>query len=516
MLIAVTRHDSSDETGIEPCQDLEFAQPCQGVCMMMCFSSAKRPNSLTTLVSFINSHLFTTISRSFTMEFQYRPLQPNSLRLLRPISIRHDLLAFDISHHPCEATAYTAVSYTWGDGEPTESVLINGQMFKVRVNLWSCLYYLGQAALSRSVPWTCLWVDAICIDQNNDNERNAQVRLMDEIYRNAMVVSVWLGLPPIPEFLREQLINYPLPIRTYENEGFDWSDSIEDLANRPYWKRFWVVQEYLLGRDLELYCGNSRVDWVFFKEILGRETGVRDYWQENVNYARSPSGSWAAWPLATGRHPDKHPEIHQSLYKLLIAHGGSQCKEPRDRVFALLGLVTLEERRLLERFLPDYTMPEDDVVLIALCHARLQTFHIEREPVDMKRLLLALGVESDSRQRRLVRRSEEYDYLGDIPPSAHQEWICDQETRNFNIESWGMISSLENDILDIRGLRVTTDTEDRGRKTRWVKRIVYVLGPMLFLMVVLKLYRPQTLATSVSFMLRTVVKLRKLTGQPQD
>jgi hypothetical protein len=485
--------------------------------MMMCFSSAKRPNSLTPLVFSINSHLFTSISRSFTMEFQYRPLPLNSLRLLRPTSIRHDRLTFDISHHPCEATAYTAVSYTWGNGEPTQSVFINGQKFKVRVNLWSCLYYLGQAALSRSVPWTYLWVDAICIDQNNDNERNAQVRLMDQIYRNAMVVSVWLGLPPIPKFLQEeQLINYPLPIMTYENEGFDWSDSIEDLANRPYWKRFWVIQEYLLGREVELYCGNSRVDWEYFKEILGCETGVHDYWQEDVNYARSPYGSWAAWPLATGRHLDKHPEMHQSLYKLLISHGGSQCKDPRDRVFALLGLVTPEEKELLGRFLPDYTMSEDDVVLIALCHVRLGTFRIEREPVDMKRLLLALGVESDSRQRRLVRRSGEYDYLCDNPPSPHQEWVCDQETINFNIESWGMISSLENDILDSRGLREMPDTEDRDRKTSWGKRVVYVLGPLMFFVVILKLYRPQTLETFVSLVLRNVAKLLGLTAQPQD
>ncbi|USP77057.1 hypothetical protein yc1106_04331 [Curvularia clavata] len=277
------------------------------------------------------------------MLFNYHPLQPDRLRLLKPVAITQDFLAFEISHHPrTAAPSYTAFSYTWGDGATTEQIVLNAQTFNV---------------------------DAICIDQNNAEERNAQVRFMDQTYRNAIVVSVWLGLPPIPKFLEAQFANYCKPIKTYEYEGFNWSDSIEDLANRPYWSRFWVVQEFLLGQDVQLYCGKSCMNWSDFKSILGTQTDVHDCFEEHVHYAHSSSGSWTAWPLVTGRHPDKHPKMQQSLYRLLITYETSQCKNPRDRVFALLGLVTAEERVLLENSYPITTW-----LRMTLCSSHFATF----------------------------------------------------------------------------------------------------------------------------------------------
>lgn len=147
------------------------------------------------------------------MPFSYRPLQLEGLRLLRPVRITHDVLTFEISHHHrMAAPPYTAVSYTWGDGQPTEQITLNGQRFPVRVNLWSCLHYLGDAVKYEQDSCTYLWVDAICIDQSNTGERNSQVRFMDQIYRNATVVPVWLGLPPIPDFLKAALANYHMPM----------------------------------------------------------------------------------------------------------------------------------------------------------------------------------------------------------------------------------------------------------------------------------------------------------------
>jgi len=37
---------------------------------------------------------------------------------------------------------------------------------------------------------------------------------------------------------------------------------------------FWVIQEFLLGRDVQLYCSGNRIDWLLFQDILGRETNV--------------------------------------------------------------------------------------------------------------------------------------------------------------------------------------------------------------------------------------------------
>lgn len=455
------------------------------------------------------------------MAFVHRPLQSNALRLLKPVTIGHDNLAFEISHHPREATPpYTAVSYTWGDGAPTEQISINGQEFRVRINLWSCLHYLGKAVKPRSGSCKYLWVDAICIDQNNDQERNAQVRLMDQIYRNAIVVSVWLGLPPMSGYMRAQLVDYREPIKTFEIDNFDWFDSMEDLANRPYWGRFWVIQEFLLGQDVHIYCGNTRVEWLHFRTLLGQASGIHDDFSEDVNYTRSPTGSWAAWPLVTGRHPDKHPELQQSLYKLLITYGSSNCKDTRDRVFALLGLVTLQEKSLLERFLPDYTMSEDNVIVIALCHVQLGVFNTGREHPDLTRVLLALGVNSESRQRRLIRRSHEYDYLGDEPPNPHWNWFDDREANDFDVSIWRNIASPVYGDFDIRSWGGEQDTRAVGRPSRRFKRAVYMIGVVAILVMFLKAYRPQIWTASVSFILTTVPRFRRLAsslkGQNSD
>ncbi|KAE9379669.1 heterokaryon incompatibility, partial [Stipitochalara longipes BDJ] len=138
---------------------------------------------------------------------------------------------------------YTAVSYTWGNADASEVIYLDNRRFYVRPNLWSCLYYMAQAA--RNAAWNYLWVDAICINQTNDAERSSQVRLMDQTYRDAVCVSVWLGLVTLPTDTMPY-IPTQIPAKTLESDRFDWIDSIVDLSNRPYWSRVWVIQEFLL------------------------------------------------------------------------------------------------------------------------------------------------------------------------------------------------------------------------------------------------------------------------------
>ncbi|KAF1358898.1 HET-domain-containing protein, partial [Lizonia empirigonia] len=87
-----------------------------------------------------------------------------------------------------DALIYDAVSYVWGDPGFTQVITINGQYFRVRMNLWRVLLRLreeGYAGL--------LWIDAICINQEDVAERGWQVALMGRIYQNAQNVHAWLG-----------------------------------------------------------------------------------------------------------------------------------------------------------------------------------------------------------------------------------------------------------------------------------------------------------------------------------
>jgi hypothetical protein len=84
---------------------------------------------------------------------------------------------------------YEALSYTWGSSGSDVNIEVDGQVIPIRANLAYAL-----AALRGPTPRT-LWVDALCIDQRNIEERNHQVGQMGEIYRRASQVLTWLGRP---------------------------------------------------------------------------------------------------------------------------------------------------------------------------------------------------------------------------------------------------------------------------------------------------------------------------------
>lgn len=346
------------------------------------------------------------------MAFQYSTLALDSkqLRVLRPIStVNERILKFEILDVPRgSAPLYTAVSYSWGEGRPSEVIFVNGKAFYVSVTLWSCLHYLSLHA--KVAIWTHIWVDAICINQNNVTEKNSQVRLMDETYQRATCVSVWLGLVPVVDQWRTSTLE---PTRTFDVESFEWVDYITELANRHYWRRVWVVQEFLLGGNVEIYCGGNRIDWLRFRDLVEYETSTNLYGDTDyLEAGNTIADSCAALPLLAGRHPDKHPELLRPLHELLVEHHRSKSRDPRDRVFALLGLVRHDERAHLQKFFPEYSLSEEHVATITLAHVLF--FHPSPESitVDSDGLFLGLGIQCQSSRRRLLIGAQDFDYIG--------------------------------------------------------------------------------------------------------
>lgn len=265
------------------------------------------------------------------MNFPYRKLPDNHFRLLSVVPGTHerDLRFKFMQSVPGQTQPYTAVSYTWGNDVKSEIICVDGRAFLIRPNLWACLHCLRH-------EWQLIWADAVCIDQNNVTEKNEQVSIMEQIYANATVVSVWLGLVPVPEW-----IHLDGPIVTLEVEDFYWEESIEDLANRPYWSRTWVIQEFFLARAVHLYCSNTRVDDHFFREMQLKAANMSLLHAEVADLVSQPDvmRKWLALPFVIGRHIDGYPDLRQPLYDLLAAHAYAESKDPRDKVFALLGLV---------------------------------------------------------------------------------------------------------------------------------------------------------------------------------
>ena len=126
--------------------------------------------------------------------FEYKPidLEDCSFRLVR-LSYGEDgpiqCELFDAwLHDTDDIIEYEALSYTWGGTDKPYEIEINGRRMPVTKNLSLALRHLRYPGRDR-----ILWIDAICINQNNNEERGHQVQQMASIYKKAEQVIVWLG-----------------------------------------------------------------------------------------------------------------------------------------------------------------------------------------------------------------------------------------------------------------------------------------------------------------------------------
>ncbi|KAH8906655.1 hypothetical protein BR93DRAFT_958839 [Coniochaeta sp. PMI_546] len=135
---------------------------------------------------------FTKIKmESATGSYIYKALQPGEIRLLRLLPSSTKWSKIQCSLEPTTLRSdpdYKALSYTWGQEPPRHTIICDGKPFPVRPNLYSALRRLRRA----TQPLT-LWIDAICINQEDLDEKKSQIPLMSDIYYQAERVIIWLG-----------------------------------------------------------------------------------------------------------------------------------------------------------------------------------------------------------------------------------------------------------------------------------------------------------------------------------
>lgn len=135
----------------------------------------------TTIITSLTSRTFHSL---------YTPLPPNSIRILHlapgpyfsPIQCK--LLNFNLSSLP----HYSAISYCWGYSSETEYIHLDKQTIHIGDNLSYCLRRLRDENEEQLV-----WVDAVCINQADMEEKSEQIRLIPDIYRSAQQTYIWLG-----------------------------------------------------------------------------------------------------------------------------------------------------------------------------------------------------------------------------------------------------------------------------------------------------------------------------------
>jgi hypothetical protein len=234
----------------------------------------------------------------------YRPLATETtirILILHPAEDFATPLEVSIDHYDrrgeynmCHSGYYQAVSYTWGEPIFSHNVLVRNPLstLEVTANVDSMLRHLRKVRKNRNI-----WVDAMCLNQADANEKSIQVRKMGEIFAEAAKVHVWLGLET--RFIAEVVFTY-LRRTVIINRAMDESkrtpqeyfgksqryldESLQQLLLLPWFQRRWVLQEVALALDVTFHCGDQRLAWKWvrdgiavFHQGYGR---VQDRWAE--------------------------------------------------------------------------------------------------------------------------------------------------------------------------------------------------------------------------------------------
>ncbi|KAH6665433.1 heterokaryon incompatibility protein-domain-containing protein [Halenospora varia] len=227
-------------------------------------------------------------------EYDYNPLPPGSIRLftLQPGSgnapIEGNLTTILLSDRTATPSEFKALSYTWAnpldEGNPFYKlydtvqcyILCDGKRMKVKENLNDALWQLRELKDS-----SLLWIDAVCINQTDDEEIDRQLKLMPRIYSDASWVVIWLGKEDSLTYEAIQAIEKDgesLTLRSMMRAGnafsrFDCTTEsqsgymtdrewhvIANLLLRTWFSRLWTLQEVLLPTRTTSFCGSRKVD----------------------------------------------------------------------------------------------------------------------------------------------------------------------------------------------------------------------------------------------------------------
>lgn len=293
------------------------------------------------------------------------PLQDREIRLL--FLLHNDCGAEDIKYTLLRTTIdrappYEALSYAWGE-DLCQITPQNGTATTLTTNLYQALRYLQRPYAAR-----VLWIDALCINQEDGAERSKQAQLMGQIFATAWRVLIWLG-----EADDKLSHSFTILKRGYQaaaaEDGHSSSStpvsltaeekgSIMQLIDRPYFERTWVLQETIVAKTALVMW--SRFHMPF--ETLMAACEVLD-----LNESRWSHFNFACQTITTfgslrrvfqGLTADR---TALGLTQLLLHTMGNRATDPRDKVFALFGIVN--EAHDITPARPDYSRTVEEVYI---------------------------------------------------------------------------------------------------------------------------------------------------------
>ncbi|KAK6207029.1 hypothetical protein QIS74_13517 [Colletotrichum tabaci] len=307
----------------------------------------------------------------FERQRHYGPEEPYETSWLHPLTGVDPNVAFDDNK-----LEYEGLSYVWAPAggeeyayvvEPTApSTGAASSSLNIRPNLAAALRHLRYRDTPRR-----LWIDALCINQANLEERNQQVHMMCDIYRRANHVVVWLGAEGGHSKLALSALRHLGEQAVYTERGawrtnppgcsnpelarasvalpFDeqtWA-GITNLLQRSWFERLWVWQEVRLADERSfMLCGPDSISLSVFRRAIFCASDKKVLPSAHVR------------GLILDAVEVMLPFSHQPFFRELQTLNWKGCADPRDKIYGALGAAPAAIR---ERVRPDYSLPVEQV-----------------------------------------------------------------------------------------------------------------------------------------------------------
>lgn len=301
-----------------------------------------------------------SLPHSHEQGYQYRRLEreKRTIRLLTFVDpdgdhgdIDEDDVPLSIHEHDLASGSvpdYIALSHTWGTSGRDVPVVVDGAKLNITASLNNALKHLKNLKVQQEDSPSYWWIDMICVNQHDDDERSHQVGMMQDIFKTAQHVVAWLGGTQYDDECKKflQHIREVSP-STYPRFKREVSDEVNKggwaLLKHPWWSRLWIIQEVVLAREVTIACGDEMVPWatirLFIRHLEASEPVLPQKMALNLIMLRDET-----------RYADIRDSERSLSWLLTGTAYNSECTDPRDRLYALLGLVRDHD------IVPDYSL----------------------------------------------------------------------------------------------------------------------------------------------------------------
>lgn len=322
--------------------------------------------------------------------YEYTPLPSRHIRKLWLLPGTDgdptvSLFALSIDHGGQVFEKLEALSYTWGCPIPARTINCENKTIPVTPNLYNALL-----ALRKPVNLCLLWVDQVCINQQDSGEKSSQVQLMDTIYSKACRVVIWFSeeinakadlvdqLNRVYGLLRTVALHVSEVFRGVKSDDGSLAslgsevenmpqaawDALVMLFESPYFTRVWMIQEVVLSKECWAMVGGGLIEWDFI-ETMGsaiQSSGTRASGQIAFplparirTHTRCLGKMVSIRQRLWGKVPAALAMPKWTLLDLVRMAWVFDATDRREKVYALVGLLQFREYCVPQEIRVDYS-----------------------------------------------------------------------------------------------------------------------------------------------------------------